>query len=85
MKKLKDIFESTLELDEKYKVGDNVQFNLDDVARANKGKQVNDDSGVVVSVSGDSYVLALHLDKTQVKVTGKNIIGFGSAGADNQT
>lgn len=87
MKNLKDVFESTLELDEQnsYKVGDNVQFNLDDVAKANPGKSINDDSGKIIKLVGSDYIVKSHLDGTEFKVANKAVVSYGSAGADGQT
>ena len=84
MKKLKDIFESTLDLSERYSVGDNIQFNLDDVAKANPKKSINDDSGQVVKLTAKGYVVKSHLDATEFNVPEKAAIALGSAGADGQ-
>ena len=86
MKDLKVLFEDTLDLDEKnnYKVGDNVQFNLDDVARANPKKQIQDDSGKIIAISAGGYTVKSHLDGTEFKVANKHVISYGSAGADGQ-
>jgi ribosomal protein L21E len=83
MKNMKEIFESTLS--ERWQVGDNIAFNLDDVAKANPGKQVQDDSGVVLKVTGKGYLVKLHLDGTEVTVPERSAIMTGDAGDDNQT
>lgn len=89
MKDLKEVFESTLELEENqgknnYKVGDNIQFNLDDVAKENPSKTINDDSGKIIAVSKGGYTVKSHLDGTEFKVSNKIAISYGSAGADGQ-
>jgi ribosomal protein L21E len=83
MKNLKDIFESTLELDERYSVGDNIAFNIDDVAKANPKMSINDDSGQVLKVTAKGYIVKSHLDDSEFTVPEKAAIAYGSAGADS--
>ena len=80
MKSFKDILESTLELDDPtdelqedetfYKVGDGVKFTIDDVGRANPGKQVTFDYGVIVKKVGKDYIVKLD-NGEEVKVLNK--------------
>lgn len=86
MKSIKDTFSAVLAEASKnsYDVGDNIQFNLDDVAKANPGKEINDDSGKIIKVTSGGYVVKSHLDGTEFKVSQKHAISFGSAGADGQ-
>ena len=87
MKDLKLLFEETLDLDEKtyFKKGDRIMYVLDDVARANPGKKVDDDSGYIVKVSGDNYIVKSDLNGQEFKVPNKSAIAYGGSGADGQT
>jgi len=86
MKNLKEVFEATLELDEQnsYKVGDRIMYVLDDVAKANPGKDVDDDSGYIVKLVGKNYIVKSDLNGQEFKVANKSVISYGGAGADGQ-
>ena len=71
MKDLKDIFESTLKLDEAYKVGDNIAFKTID------GK---DDTGIITAVSGNGYTIKSNLDGKSKKIPAKDAMYYMDAG-----
>jgi hypothetical protein len=52
MKNLKDIFESTLDLTERYAIGDSIAFDIDG----------NDDTGVITKVTASAYTVKSNLD-----------------------
>jgi hypothetical protein len=76
MKNLKDIFESTLDLTEGYKVGENIGFNIDG----------EDDTGVITAVSGDTYTVKSNLTGKSKKVKAAYIMDAGNGlGANSAT
>lgn len=87
MKDLKVLFEDTLDLEEKtfFKSGDRIMYVLDDVARANPGKTVSDDSGYILKVTGTGYIVKSDLNGQELKVPNKSAVAYGGAGADGQT
>ena len=70
MEKLKDVFESTLDLRE-YVVGDNVAFKVIDG---------DDDTGIITKVSGSSYTIKSNLDGKSKKVKAANVLYYMDAG-----
>jgi hypothetical protein len=73
MKKIRDIFESTLDLDEGYKVGQNIAFNIDGM----------DDTGLITAVNGETYTVKSNLTGKPKKVKAAYIMDAGNGlGAD---
>jgi hypothetical protein len=75
MQTIKSIFEETLDLDEGYKVGENIAFKVVDGA---------DDTGVITAVSGDTYSIKSNLTGKIVKgVKAEYVMDAGAgSGAD---
>jgi hypothetical protein len=70
MKKLKDIFESTLDLTERYSVGDSIAFDVDG----------HDDTGVITKVSASGYTVKSNLDGKEKRVPAKKVAYMMDAG-----
>jgi hypothetical protein len=70
MKKLKDIFEATLDLNERYSIGDSIAFDVDG----------HDDTGVITKVIASGYTVKSNLDGKSRKVPEKSVAYMMDAG-----
>jgi hypothetical protein len=68
MKSIKTVFESTLDLDEGYKVGENIAFNVDG----------QDDTGIITKVSGETYTVKSNLTGKPKQVKAQYIMDAGN-------
>ena len=67
---------------ESYSVKSSIKFNIQDASKANSGKKINVDHGIITAASGDSYTVKLS-NGEEISLNKKQILGYGDGEADN--